>query len=150
LPFALCASPFSSALRNRRCDSVPLTYTIADKRIVQGSFLSALVASTFTPSRNNWSSILPLILYFRYIPLGRLPWAKAESPNCSVMGAVKPSGCHKSFASKEIESRIRRIDHGVLLEPLIPDAAKWFDEMDRFNQEQFMGKRRTPRRETFK
>jgi len=50
--------------------------------------------------------------------------------------------------------RIRRIDHGVILEPLIPDAAKWFDEMDRFNQEQFMGKRRnqpiTPRREIFK
>lgn len=38
--------------------------------------------------------------------------------------------------------RLRRIDHGVILEPLIPDAAKWFDEMDRFNQEQFMGKRR--------
>jgi antitoxin VapB len=50
--------------------------------------------------------------------------------------------------------RIRRIDDGVILEPLIPDAAKWFDEMDRFNQEQFIGKRRnqpiTPRREIFK
>jgi antitoxin VapB len=50
--------------------------------------------------------------------------------------------------------RIRRIDNGVILEPLIPDAAKWFHEMDRFNQEQFMGKRRnqpvTPRREIFK
>lgn len=50
--------------------------------------------------------------------------------------------------------RIRRIDNGVILEPLIPDAAKWFDEMDRFNHEQFMGKRRnqpaTPRREIFK
>jgi antitoxin VapB len=50
--------------------------------------------------------------------------------------------------------RIRRIDNGVILEPLISDAAKWFDEMDRFNQEQFMGKRRnqpiTPRREIFK
>jgi len=50
--------------------------------------------------------------------------------------------------------RIRRLAHGVLLEPLIPDAAKWFDEMDRFNQEQFMVKRRsqpgTPRREIFK
>ena len=50
--------------------------------------------------------------------------------------------------------RILRIDHGVVLAPLIPDDAKWFDEMDRFNQEQFMGKRRrnqpiTPRREIF-
>jgi antitoxin VapB len=50
--------------------------------------------------------------------------------------------------------RIRRIDNDVILEPLIPDAAKWFDEMDRFNLEQFTGKRRnqpaTPSREIFK
>jgi antitoxin VapB len=50
--------------------------------------------------------------------------------------------------------RIRRTDQGVLLEPLIPDAASWFDEMDRFNLEPFMVKRRnqpiTPRREIFK
>ena len=50
--------------------------------------------------------------------------------------------------------RIRRIDQGVLLEPLIPDAAKWFDELDRFNLERFMVKGRkqpvTPRREIFK
>ncbi len=50
--------------------------------------------------------------------------------------------------------RIRRIDQGVLLEPLIPNAANWFDELDRFNPEPFMAKRRnqpiTPRREIFK
>jgi antitoxin VapB len=50
--------------------------------------------------------------------------------------------------------RIPRIDHGVLLEPLVPDAAKWFDEMDQFNQEQFMGKKLSqpiaPRRKIFK
>lgn len=50
--------------------------------------------------------------------------------------------------------RIRRIDQGVLLEPLIPNAANWFDEPDRFNPESFMAKRRnqpiTPRREVFK
>lgn len=49
--------------------------------------------------------------------------------------------------------RIRRIDQGVLLEPLIPDAAAWFDELDRFSHEPFMAKRRnrpvTPRREVF-
>lgn len=49
--------------------------------------------------------------------------------------------------------RIRRIDQGVLLESLIPDAAAWFDELDRFSQEPFMVKRRnqpvTPRREVF-
>ena len=50
--------------------------------------------------------------------------------------------------------RIRRIDQGVLLEALIPDAASWFDELDRFNSEPFLAKRRnqpiTPRREIFK
>ncbi len=50
--------------------------------------------------------------------------------------------------------RIRRIDQGVLLEPLIPDAESWFDVLDRFNTEPFMAKRRsqpvTPRREIFK
>jgi antitoxin VapB len=50
--------------------------------------------------------------------------------------------------------RIRRIDQGVLLEPLIPNASSWFEELDRFNAEPFMAKRRnqpiTPRREIFK
>jgi len=50
--------------------------------------------------------------------------------------------------------RIRRTDQGVLLEPLIPDAAKWFEELDRFDSERFMIKVRrkqpiTPRREIF-
>ena len=50
--------------------------------------------------------------------------------------------------------RIRRIDQGVLLEALIPNAAEWFDELDRFNPEPFMVKRRnqpvTPGREIFR
>ena len=50
--------------------------------------------------------------------------------------------------------RIRRIDQGVLLEPLIPNVSEWFDVLDRFNSEPFMMKRRnqpvTPRRELFK
>jgi antitoxin VapB len=50
--------------------------------------------------------------------------------------------------------RIRRIDTGVLLESLIPNTAEWFDELDRFNPEPFMVKRRNqpaaPRREIFK
>jgi antitoxin VapB len=49
--------------------------------------------------------------------------------------------------------RIRRIDQGVLLQSLIPSATEWFDELDRFNPEPFMVKRRnqpaTPRREVF-
>jgi antitoxin VapB len=50
--------------------------------------------------------------------------------------------------------RIRWTDQGVLLEPLISDAAKWFEELDRFDQERFMVKGRrnqpiTPQREIF-
>ena len=50
--------------------------------------------------------------------------------------------------------RIRRMDQGVLLEPLIPDVAAWFQELDRFNAVTFLAKRprqpTTPRREIFK
>ncbi len=48
---------------------------------------------------------------------------------------------------------IRRVPEGVLLEPLIPDAPKWFAELDRLNAEPFMKKGRqqpaTPRRAVF-
>ena len=50
--------------------------------------------------------------------------------------------------------RIRRTDQGVLLEPIISDAAKWFEELDRFELERFLVKGRrnqpvTPPREIF-
>ncbi len=49
--------------------------------------------------------------------------------------------------------RIRRVPHGVLLEPLISDAAEWFRELDQFNCEFFSKKGRkqpvTPQREIF-
>jgi antitoxin VapB len=60
----------------------------------------------------------------------------------------------KEFRFEGDRVRIRRIDQGVLLEPLIPNAAEWFDELDRFNLEPFLIKRRnqpiTQRREIFK
>jgi antitoxin VapB len=47
--------------------------------------------------------------------------------------------------------RIRQVAGGVLLEPLISDATKWFAELDRLNSESFMKKGRkqpaAPRRE---
>lgn len=49
--------------------------------------------------------------------------------------------------------RVRRVAHGVLLEPLISDPKQWFAELDRFSAEPFMPKGRkqpaTPRREIF-
>jgi len=49
--------------------------------------------------------------------------------------------------------RIRRVAQGVLLQPLMPDAARWFAELDRFNSEPFMARGRrqpvTPKRKVF-
>ena len=49
--------------------------------------------------------------------------------------------------------RIRRVAEGVLLEPLISNAAEWLEELDRFRSEPFMDEERnqprTPRREVF-
>ena len=50
--------------------------------------------------------------------------------------------------------RVRRVPEGVLLEPLIPDVAKWFAELDRLGGESFMKKKSrkqpaTPRRKIF-
>jgi antitoxin VapB len=52
------------------------------------------------------------------------------------------------------EVRIRQFGEGVLLEPVISDASKWFAELDRFKTKPFMkkGTRRqpeTPRRQIF-
>ena len=50
--------------------------------------------------------------------------------------------------------RVRRVARGVLLEPLPPDTAKWFEVLDRWASIPFMkdGRKqpRTPRREIFK
>ncbi len=49
--------------------------------------------------------------------------------------------------------RIRRVRQGVLLEPLVSDAAEWFMQLDHFNARPFPKKGRnqprTPRREIF-
>jgi len=49
--------------------------------------------------------------------------------------------------------RVRRVGQGVLLEPFIFDAGKWFEELDRIATEPFMpgGRKQpvTPRREIF-
>lgn len=50
--------------------------------------------------------------------------------------------------------RIRRVSEGVLLQPMISDAAGWFAELDRLNIEPFMKEGRdqpiSPRRKVFK
>ena len=50
--------------------------------------------------------------------------------------------------------RVRRVAQGVLLEPMIPDARQWFEELDRQGPEAFMAKGSnqpgTPKRGIFK
>jgi antitoxin VapB len=59
----------------------------------------------------------------------------------------------REFRFEGDQVRIRRVAQGVLLEPLIADAARWFAELDRFNSEPFMARGRsqpaTPRRKMF-
>jgi antitoxin VapB len=94
-----------------------------------------------------------LDLYYWYIPLLEVAMRKNGIAKLFRNGRSQAVRLPQEFRFEGDRVRIRRIDHGVLLEPLIPDAAKWFEEMDRFNQKQFMGKRRnqpiTPRREIF-
>jgi len=56
----------------------------------------------------------------------------------------------QEFRFEGDQVRIRRVEKGVLLEPLISDVRKWFDELDRLNSEPFIVKGRkqpvTPRR----
>lgn len=57
----------------------------------------------------------------------------------------------KEFRFEGDRVRIRRVPQGVLLEPLIPDTARWFEQLDQFNSEPFVARRqpRTPRRKIF-
>ncbi|MFY9906712.1 MAG: AbrB/MazE/SpoVT family DNA-binding domain-containing protein [Terriglobales bacterium] len=56
------------------------------------------------------------------------------------------------FEGKEV--RVRRLNEGVLLEPLITDPEEWFAEMDRLRKGYLLPIERnqppTPRREIFK
>jgi len=58
----------------------------------------------------------------------------------------------KEFRFPGDRVRIRRVSQGVLLEPLVADTARWFEELDQFNSEPFPTTRRqpaTPKRKVF-
>jgi len=59
----------------------------------------------------------------------------------------------KEFRFEGDQVRIRRVAQGVLLEPLVSDTARWFEDLDRFNSEPFplRGRRQpaTPLRKIF-
>jgi antitoxin VapB len=59
----------------------------------------------------------------------------------------------REFRFEGDEARVRRVGKGVLLEPIISDTAKWFAELDRFQEEPFFehGRKqpKAPRRRIF-
>lgn len=58
----------------------------------------------------------------------------------------------KEFRFEGDRVRIRRVAQGVLLEPLISDTARWFEELDKFNSEPVPARGRqpiTPKRKIF-
>lgn len=58
----------------------------------------------------------------------------------------------KEFRFPGDRVRIRRVPQGVLLQPVIADTARWFEELDQFNSEPFPARRRqptTPKRKIF-
>ena len=116
--------------------------------------LSRVYKDDHSPDRKTSGHRSSVDLYYKYIPLWEVAMGKKGIAKLFRNGRSQAVRLPQEFRFEGDRVRIRRIDHGVILEPLIPDAAKWFDEMDRFNQEQFMGKRRnqpiTPRREIFK
>ena len=46
----------------------------------------------------------------------------------------------REFRFEGNEVRIRQVDGGVLLEPIIADTRQWFDKLDRLKSEAFMKK----------
>ena len=44
----------------------------------------------------------------------------------------------REFRFEGDEVRIRRVDGGVLLEPLIPNTNEWFDKLDALSSDPFM------------
>jgi antitoxin VapB len=57
----------------------------------------------------------------------------------------------KEFRFEGDRVRIRRVADGVLLEPLIPNTAHWFKELDQLNTEPFptAPQPKTPKRKVF-
>jgi antitoxin VapB len=60
----------------------------------------------------------------------------------------------REFRFEGSKVRVRRLADGVLLEPIIADAAEWFAELDRLREGHILARGRkqpiTPRREIFK
>jgi antitoxin VapB len=78
---------------------------------------------------------------------------RPTSPKLFQNGRSQAVRLPKEFRFEGDRVRIRRVAQGVLLEPLIPETARWFEELDQFNSELFPSRSRrqpvTPKRKIF-
>ena len=93
-------------------------------------------------------------IYYRYILVGEVPpLPKTDIAKLFQNGRSQAVRLPKEFRFEGDRVRIRRVAQGVLLEPLIPDTARWFEELDKVHSEPFLprGRRQpvTPKRKVF-
>jgi len=87
------------------------------------------------------------------IYITKIPMPKADIAKLFQNGRSQAVRLPKEFRFEGDSVRIRRVAQGVLLEPVIPDTTRWFEELDQFNSEPFLprGRRQpvTPKRKIF-
>jgi antitoxin VapB len=57
--------------------------------------------------------------------------AKAKTAKLFKNGRSQAVRLPKEFRFEGDRVRVRRVEQGILLEPIIPDTGKWFAELDR-------------------
>jgi antitoxin VapB len=102
-------------------------------------------------------AVLALARYSRviYTPLEReITVAKTGVAKLFRNGRSQAVRLPREFRFEGDRVRVRRVSEGVLLEPLVAETAKWYEELDRWSAEPFLlsGRKqpKTPRREIFK
>jgi antitoxin VapB len=85
--------------------------------------------------------------------MDQFPMRKSDIARLFQNGRSQAVRLPKEFRFEGDRVRIRRVPEGVLLEPLIPDTAQWFEELDQFKSEFLLprGRRQpvTPKRKAF-
>jgi antitoxin VapB len=100
-----------------------------------------------------YQAALPMIYTIDIYFLGEVPMPKTDIAKLFQNGRSQAVRLPKEFRFEGDRVRIRRVAQGVLLEPLIPNTAQWFEELDQFNPEPFLARGRrqpvTPKRKIF-
>jgi antitoxin VapB len=116
----------------------------------KGEAIPANASVRLESGRQNVSYKYILLIY---IDGWGFPMTKSGVAKLFQNGSSQAVRLPQEFRFEGDRVRIRRVPHGVLLEPLISDVAEWFGELDRFDSDPFSAKDRnqpiTPRRKIF-